>query len=74
MSRDSLQGLYRGFLGLVLGAFIVGVPYVMTMPSLNALNGGIALTIIIFCVVVMARWGGDFFERISMILNQSGLY
>ena len=74
MSRDGLQGLYRGFLGLVLGASIIGVPYAITTPPLNALNGGVFLIVILFCVVGMVRWGGDFFERISTILNQSGLY
>ncbi|MGD1937997.1 MAG: hypothetical protein ACFCA4_10635 [Cyanophyceae cyanobacterium] len=72
--EKNLSWLYRSLLGVILGIFIVAVPYSIIRPEIGVINGAIATVIITFCAVGLGRWGATFFDAVSNLLNQSGLY
>ncbi|MEM6502389.1 MAG: hypothetical protein AAF685_11190 [Cyanobacteria bacterium P01_C01_bin.89] len=57
-----------------MGIFIVAVPYSIVRSEIGVINGAIATVIITFCAVGLGRWGATFFDAVSNLLNQSGLY
>ena len=74
MTQPKKVWLYPALLGIILGLVTVGVPYAVTTPEWDGLKVAIALGIITFLTVGMIRWGDTFFEMVSNLLNQSGLY
>ena len=74
MTQRKRVWLYQGLLGIILGLITVGVPYAITTPELSGVTIVIALSMITFFTVGLIRWGDHFFEMVSNLLNQSGLY
>ena len=74
MSKSLLELFSRVSLGAGLGVAIVAVPYATAPFPIDALRGGIALVIVLFCAFGMGYWGEKFFETLANLLKQSGLY